>query len=254
MGRTMPRTPRTPHASLAGAPRAAVALLGLGALAYSTWLLEIFLRTGLDPVRSYVSELAATDQPYGTLFRTTDLVAGLLLLAGSCWALWALWRSERRPWAVAGWAGLALFGASTAADSRLPLSCPATVDAACAAREAAGLVPLTHTAHATSSTLAMAGALIGMVALTVAALRHRDRPLLARYGPALVVVALVATGWTLGAIAAFEAGDGTWGLGAAQRVQLLCVAVWTGVLALAEWRAAAPAPASAERPRAGATR
>ncbi|WOX24723.1 DUF998 domain-containing protein [Streptomyces solicathayae] len=240
----MSRTPRI------GAPRAAVTLLLLGALAYSAWLTEVFVRTGLDPVRTYVSELAATDQPYGTLFRTTDLVAGLLLLAGSCWALL---RTERRLWAVVGWAGLALFGASTVADSRLPLSCTPTADAACAAREAAGLVPLTHTAHATSSALAMVGALVGMVALTVAARRYRDRPPLARTGAVLVVVGLAATGWTLGAIAAFEAGNGTWGLGAAQRVQLLCVVAWIVVLAVAERRAAAPA-APAERPRAGAAR
>lgn len=227
MGRTMPHTPRP------GAPRTAAVLLLLGALAYSAWVLEVVVLTGLDPVRTYVSELAAADQPYGSLFRATDLVSGLLLLAGSCWALL---RSERRPWAVTGWAGLALFGAATAADSRLPLSCPPTVDAACAAREAAGLVPFTHTAHAVSSSLAMVGALVGMTALTVAARRYRDRPLLARTGPALVVVALAATGWTLAAIAAMEAGNGSWALGVGQRLQLLCVAICVAALAAAELR------------------
>ncbi|KOX50674.1 DUF998 domain-containing protein, partial [Streptomyces sp. NRRL F-6492] len=63
--------------------RTAAALLALGALAYTAWVLEVLVRTGLDPVRTYVSELAAADQPLGGLFRATDLTAGLLVLAGA---------------------------------------------------------------------------------------------------------------------------------------------------------------------------
>ncbi|MFF2307684.1 DUF998 domain-containing protein [Streptomyces sp. NPDC058128] len=262
--------------------RASAALLALGALAYTAWVLEAVLRTGLDPVRTYVSELAASDQPFGTFFRATDLVSGALVLAGAVlgWAgTWRRgtrgighretrgsghrWASEagpagepwavrphaseaagpyspdggpvrrrvREPWSVLGWGALALFGAATVADSRLPLSCAATTDPACAAREAAGLVPATHTAHAVSSGLAMTGALLALVALTVAARRYgRGRPL-ARTGPVVVALELAATVWTLAAVAAFEAGKGTWALGAGQRLQVLLVAVWLAVLA-----------------------
>ncbi|OKJ50212.1 hypothetical protein AMK27_34520 [Streptomyces sp. CB02009] len=262
--------------------RASAALLALGALAYTAWVLEAVLRTGLDPVRTYVSELAASDQPFGTFFRATDLVSGALVLAGAVlgwagtwrrgtrgighretrgsghrWASeagpagesWAvrrpaseaagpgtldagpLRRRVREPWSVLGWGALALFGAATVADSRLPLSCAATTDPACAAREAAGLVPATHTAHAVSSGLAMTGALLALVALTVAARRYgRGRPL-ARTGPVVVALELAATVWTLAAVAAFEAGKGTWALGAGQRLQVLLVAVWLAVLA-----------------------
>lgn len=63
--------------------RASAALLALGALAYTAWVLEVLVRTGLDPVRTYVSELAAADQPLGAFFRTTDLVSGALVLAGA---------------------------------------------------------------------------------------------------------------------------------------------------------------------------
>ncbi|MGW6459623.1 DUF998 domain-containing protein [Streptomyces sp. NPDC055078] len=204
-------------------------LIALGALAYTAWLLEVVVSTGLDPVRTYVSELAAVDQPLGGLFRATDLAAGLLVLAGG---LWALARTPRRPWALIGWGGITLFGAATAVDSRLPLSCAPTADPECAARETAGLVPATHTAHAVSSSTAMAGAVVGIVALTVAARRYGWWPLLARTGPAIVVLELAATGWTLSAVAAFEAGRGTWSLGAGQRLQVLFVAVWLGLLAL----------------------
>lgn len=210
--------------------RPAVVLLALGALAYTAWVLEVVVHTGLDPIQTYVSELAAADQPLGGFFRATDLTAGALVFAGSAGALW---RCDRRPWPVAGWAGLVLFGAATVADSRLPLSCAPTVDPGCAARETAGLVPATHTAHAVSSSVAMAGALVGVVALTVAARRYGRWAPPARFGPVLVVLELAVTVWTLTAIAAFEAGRGTWSLGAGQRLQVLFVAVWLGVLAYA---------------------
>ncbi|MDI3424212.1 DUF998 domain-containing protein [Streptomyces luteolus] len=209
--------------------RIVAALLALGAVAYTAWVLEAVLATGLDPIRTYVSELAAESQPLGGLFRATDLATGLLVCAGAALALVRL-----RPnswWFRVGWAGLLLFGAATAADSRLPLSCAPTADPDCAAREAAGLVPATHTAHAISSSLAVAGALVGMVVLTAAARRHRVWQALARIGPWLVGLELAVTVWTLSAIAAFESGHGTWLLGLGQRAQVLLIAGWLALLA-----------------------
>jgi hypothetical protein len=208
-------------------------LIGLGAAAYTAWVLEVVLSTGLNPIETYVSELAAQDQPLGGLFRATDFTAGLLAFTGALLALVRLARhpESRRPWAVTGWTGITLFGAATAADAWLPLSCRPTVDPVCAARETAGLVPATHQAHAVSSSLAMTGALAGVVALTVAARRYGWFAPLARYGPVLVVLELLATVWTLTAISLFTAGHGTWALGAGQRLQVLLVAVWLGVLA-----------------------
>ncbi|MEV7508940.1 DUF998 domain-containing protein [Streptomyces sp. NPDC089922] len=217
-------------------PRAAwpVALLiGLSGAAYTAWVLEVVVSTGLNPIETYVSELAAQDQPLGGLFRATDFAAGLLAFAGGLFALTRLlkYTESRRPWAVVGWAGVTLFGAATAADAWLPLSCTPTADPECAARETAGLVPATHQAHAVSSSLAMTGALVGLVALTVAARRYGWFAPLARFGPALVVLELLATAWTLTAIAMFTAGHGTWALGAGQRLQVLLVAIWLGLLA-----------------------
>ncbi|MFI1468854.1 DUF998 domain-containing protein [Streptomyces wuyuanensis] len=222
-----------------GTSRTVALLIALGALLYTAWVLELLLATGLDPVRAYVSELSAADQPFGGLFRATDLAAGLLVLAG---AAAALPMPPRRPWSLAGWTALALFGLATAVDSRLPLSCAPTDDPECAALETAGLVPATHTAHAVSSSLAIAGALTGMVALTVAARRYRRWPLLGRAGPVLVVLELAATAWTLTAVAAFEAGRGIWWLGAGQRLQVLIVAGWLAVLALSVAREGASRP------------
>ncbi|RKT04407.1 uncharacterized protein DUF998 [Streptomyces sp. 3211.6] len=224
------------HRGSAPGTGSVVGLIGLGAAAYTAWVLEVVLSTGLNPIETYVSELAAQDQPLGGLFRATDFTAGLLVLLGGLLALVRLLRpaqdpAARRPWTVAGWAGVTLFGAATAADAWLPLSCRPTADPECAARETAGLVPATHQAHAISSSLAMTGALVGTVALTVAARRYGRLAPLARYGPALVVLELLATAWTLTAISLFTAGHGTWALGAGQRLQVLLVALWLGLLA-----------------------
>ncbi|MFM9367524.1 DUF998 domain-containing protein [Streptomyces sp. Da 82-17] len=210
--------------------RIAAALLGLGAVAYTAWVLEAVLATGLDPIRTYVSELAAESQELGGLFRATDLTAGLLVCAGAAWALARL--GPHTLWFRVGWAGLLLFGAATAVDSRLPLSCTPTADPECAARETDGLVPATHTAHAISSSLAVTGALIGLVVLTAAARRdpHRRRSALARFGPWLVALELAVTVWTLSAVAAFQSGHGTWLLGLAQRAQVLLIAAWLALL------------------------
>ncbi|MFD3541811.1 DUF998 domain-containing protein [Streptomyces sp. NPDC058662] len=223
----------SPHGLTARTARPVAVLIGLGALAYTAWVLEVVLSTGLDPVQTYVSELAAQDQPLGGLFRATDFTAGLLAFAGGLLALLRLARcaESRRPWAVVGWCGVTLFGAATAADAWLPLSCTPTADPECAARETAGLVPATHQAHAVSSGLAMTGAIVGIVALTVAARRYGWFTPLARFGPVLVVLQLLATVWTLCAIAMFTAGHGNWALGAGQRLQVLLVALWLGLLA-----------------------
>ena len=210
-------------------PTAAV-LLALGALTYTAWILEAVLATGLIPTRTYVSELAARNQPYGSLFRTADLVAGLLVWGGGLLAVLRLPLPGR--WASAGWAGLVLFGTATAVDSRLPLSCAPTADPACAAQERAGLLPVAHFAHSVSSTVALCGILVAMVALTLTARRYAPGAPLARSGPALVALELAATAWTLTAIAALEAGHGGWGLGVTQRLQVGVIAVWLTVLAV----------------------
>ncbi|MEV0371584.1 DUF998 domain-containing protein [Streptomyces sp. NPDC050636] len=242
----------TPPRTVRSRRRAAAVPLLLGATAYTAWVLEVVVSTGLNPVQAYVSELAAADQPLGGVFRATDLVAGLLVLAGALTALLTLERrSCRRPWTTAGWGALALFGAATAVDSRLPLSCAPTSDPACAARETAGLVPATHTAHAISSSLAMVGALAALVLLTFAARRYDRWPLLGRFGPPLVLAEFAATFWTLASVAAFTTGKGTWALGAGQRLQVLLVALYVALLAWCVAREPEPREPEAGNPEAG---
>ncbi|MFI2206116.1 DUF998 domain-containing protein [Streptomyces sp. NPDC020192] len=48
----------------------------IGALAYSSFVLEAFFHTGISPLRCYVSELSVADRPYAFLFRAGDITAG----------------------------------------------------------------------------------------------------------------------------------------------------------------------------------
>lgn len=188
-----------------GAELVAIVALVVAAVAYSSWVLAGWLNPPLNSVDAYASELAATDQPWSGLFRSGDVVAGAAaVLAG-------LIVARRRPWL--GWACVTAFGVFTAMDSGLfPMTCAPSVDAACAAAEAAGTVPLRHQIHTFSSSLAAAAALLGLVVAawtwhTVAAW-------------ALCELMIVATVGTIAAVAA----DRFVGLG--QRFQLLVVAAW----------------------------
>ncbi|MFJ2258553.1 DUF998 domain-containing protein [Streptomyces sp. NPDC087844] len=212
-------------------PAAAATLLALAALTYSAWTMEALLPTSLPPAHTYVSELAATDQPYTTLFRTADLLAGTLVCAAA-----ATLSARRTP--PTARAALFLFGAATAVDSRLPLSCTPTTDPNCAARETAALVPWTHSAHTVSSTVALCGILVAMVTLT-----RTTRTAPSYAGPTLVVLELAATAWTLVAIAALESGHDGWGVGIAQRLQVGVIAIWLGALAVSLLHAPEPAAA-----------
>jgi hypothetical protein len=66
-----------------GARLLAVTLVGLGIVAYSAWLLEFFLPTGLSPLHTPVRELMRAGRPYRDVFRIAGVVSGsAFLLAG----------------------------------------------------------------------------------------------------------------------------------------------------------------------------
>ncbi len=55
------------------------ALLISGAVLYSSWVLAFFLNSGEGPFEGFASQLAATDQRYGILYRSGDLLTGIVL-------------------------------------------------------------------------------------------------------------------------------------------------------------------------------
>ncbi len=204
-------------------------LLALGGLAYASWLLQGWVAPdGLDPVRTYASELSATDQAKSWFFRCADILAALLVGSAAALAL------RSRPHSRLGWWALGVFAVATLADAAFPLSCAPSADAACAARETARQVPLSHEIHLLTSVVAGAALAFAVVALSTWRLGR---------GRALITLSvLTGTGYLLGtALTLAEAGrayvDWPWpaALGAAQRGQLLCASAWLLVLA-ARWR------------------
>ncbi|MFD4295383.1 DUF998 domain-containing protein [Rhodococcus sp. NPDC058505] len=209
-----------------------VVLLAVGAVSYTSWLLELVLPTGLDPARAYTSELAALDQPYGFWFRTADLVTGAILLTA---ALLAAALLPRRPLTTTGWVALGVFGIATAADSRMPLHCSAHASARCAALEAAGVYDQARLLHASTSTVAATSAAVSVFAFILAAYRYGWPGWLRWTGIAIVVGYVAGLAWTLWAVRADGHGDEVWLLGYAQRLQLLAVSGWIAYAAAVAW-------------------
>lgn len=220
-------------------------LLLLGAGAYAVWRVSVWLRPDIDPVTSYVSELSARDQSWSLLFRASDAVAGqpiaaaaMLVLARGSWRLHP--RQVGWLWPL-GWAALAAFGVATVLVALTPMACAVTQDEGCAVLESEGELPLQHTSHTVTSTVANAALLIATLAL--AGLMARRRPLVAWVGWLLVTTIVIGTVRTLVEIAGQHiALSGPDLLGLAQRLTLSAAALFIAWVAL-------DLPAAAPRPR-----
>ncbi|WP_412542101.1 alpha/beta fold hydrolase [Longispora sp. K20-0274] len=195
-----------------GGPRlvAGWALVAAG-FTYTTWVLGLWVNPGVDARSGYVSSYAATDQPHRALFVFGDCATGVLVVL----AVLLVALSRVGVWntlATVGWLGLGLFGAGTVADSVLTLDCTPYTDATCALLERSGHVSLGHQLHATTSSLAVTGACVSLLAMALAWRR-----------PWIWVLAVLELLAVAASLAAMLAGD--W-MGAAQRVQVGILAVW----------------------------
>lgn len=126
-------------------------LLVLAAIFYCGVLTEALLGWPLDPMSTFLSELAARDQPTSELFRSLDVASALSALAGS-----ALLRhhvvGRGLPWLLTFW-GVIVLALATIADTALPLDCAVSF-AECALREQRGDVSAAHMLHTVTSTIA----------------------------------------------------------------------------------------------------
>jgi hypothetical protein len=156
---------------------------------YSAFLVTPLLGTRLDPARSYVSELAALDQPHDLVFRTVDAVVGLVVVAA---AVHLVRRPGARPVRWAGGA-LGLFGVATLLDVAAPMTCAPSADAVCAATEASRST-LAFGVHEVTSVAANGAAILAVVLLAVARSRGRtaSQPASPLEGAMLVGLPLVA--------------------------------------------------------------
>lgn len=160
----------------------------LAGVVYSAFLATPLLGTRLDPARSYVSELAALDQPRAGVFRVVDAVVGLVVVIA------AVHVAPGARVAAVRWAGVALglFGVATLLDVAAPMTCAPSADAACAAAESSRSV-LAFGVHEVSSFVANLAAILAVVLLAVARSRGRsaDQPASPFEGALLVGLPLV---------------------------------------------------------------
>ncbi|MGF6881577.1 putative membrane protein [Nocardia sp. GAS34] len=196
--------------------------IGLAGICYSSWLLEFVLPIRVNPVRTFLSELDARGRPYAWVFSAADTVTGVLALVAGVAGLYAF---SRRRLSTAGWAALAVFGASTIADARLPLR-TCRPDPCTPSHN--GLFPQLHQIHALTSTVAVTAVFVAMIAFSAAAFRYRRWPILRHSGLWILIGGSAVTSWML--IADNLAGN--YALGIAQRIQIGAISLWLVALAV----------------------
>ena len=181
-------------------------------------MLEWFLPGGVDPLRSYASELAAVAEPHGTLFARADTASGTLRVALGA----LLWLWSRRGRLIP--AGLVLWGGATVADSffRMPMVTTVGPGASAALTEAEKSAVLVHSLC--SSTAAVGMALVGAGLWLLA----RDRAGRMLAGVFLALLAMVAVTSGL-----HEVGGPNLWLGLWQRLSLSVAAVVIVTVAVA---------------------
>ncbi|MFB6534774.1 DUF998 domain-containing protein [Streptomyces noursei] len=205
-----------PTTRYAGREATAAFLFAVAALLYNWWLLEFRLRTGLDPRHSYVSELYAADQPLRHLFGGLESGCALVVITGALLARSTPAGHGR--WARTGWLALVGLGLSSLADVVLPMACAPSVERGC--------VPV-HPWHTATSAFAHFFLFASMATLSrAAAVQRPPMPLVRRWGPRVLAVAMPAAILTVGPLI----GHPGWH-GIPQRVHLVLVGVWFALLA-----------------------
>lgn len=202
------------------------------AVCYLTWVLDEAVNPGLDPLRSYVSEYAADDQPGAWFFRIGDVLTGTL--AGAAAVMFVKDAAAERATDITvkvAWWSVVVFGVATLLDAGpFTLTCAPSVDGACRAAEQAGTLPVPDQVHSVASVLSAAAVLVAAFGFAVTS----RSPLM--WG--LAAVLALSTAATL--IAVLGSGD----VGVVQRIQLLLTSVWLTALGW-RWRTSLSSPASA---------
>lgn len=133
-------------------------LLASAVAAYSAWVLELVVPTGLSVLRSPVDEFAAQDQPYGELFRTLEVIAGAAFIV----AVPPLNRLAPTHWmSRLSVIAVGLFGVALIVHAVLPLDCARSVNELCVGTSPA------HHAHVVLTELLTGIYLVGAASLIV---------------------------------------------------------------------------------------
>ncbi|WP_370288764.1 DUF998 domain-containing protein [Nocardioides sp.] len=202
----------------------AVVLLVVGGLAYTNWVLQFVLPVRADVSTSFISELSATGQPFADLFRSADLLGGVLLAAGGAAAWWSA-RVHRAVWTAVIALGLAVVWESAA-----PLRAAMTFGESVSTGGAASWFARATDMHGIAS-LADTLSFLALLALGLRAMHRtqvpaRVRGALAGVGVLAAVLGVAQMGQT---VLFLVAGD-TDALGVVQRTQITLIGLWVAAV------------------------
>jgi len=208
----------------------AVAGAAAGAVLYSNWLLEIVFTRRLPNPHEWISELAALDQPYGEWFRCGDRAAAIICLIAAAAALVGA-RGGR--WSRIGWWLVGVFAVATALDSTVcNMVCAPSSNAACAAREASGAVPIGHQLHLFTSSIAVVASILSMIFFVVADSVESTPASVRRVGRYMLAAVMTTQIWT-GIEFAIDKGNASSGqVGLAEQTELIATTGWLIYVAL----------------------
>ena len=210
--------------------RVAVAGAAAGAVLYSNWLLEIVFTRRLPNPHEWISELAALDQPHGEWFRCGDRATAIICLIAAAAALVGA-RGSR--WSRIGWWLVGVFAVATALDSTVcNMVCAPSSNAACAAREASGAVPIGHQLHLFTSSIAVVASILSMIFFVVADSVEPTPASVRRVGRYMLAAVMTAQIWT-GIEFAIDKGNASSGhVGLAEQAELIATTGWLIYVAL----------------------
>ena len=208
----------------------AVAGAAAGAVLYSNWLLEIVFTRRLPNPHEWISELAALDQPHGEWFRCGDRATAIICLIAAAAALVGA-RGSR--WSRIGWWLVGVFAVATALDSTVcNMVCAPSSNAACAAREASGAVPIGHQLHLFTSSIAVVASILSMIFFVVADSVEPTPASVRRVGRYMLAAVMTAQIWT-GIEFAIDKGNASSGqVGLAEQAELIATTGWLIYVAL----------------------
>ncbi|MGW5521473.1 DUF998 domain-containing protein [Gordonia sp. NPDC003950] len=189
-------------------------LIAAAGICYSSWVLEFFWATPLDPLRSFLSELDAAHRPHRSVYVAGDIITSICALLAAA-VLWIPRPAVTGGYGRGGVVALAVFGVATITDALSPIECIPNVDPNCPS-EPSGLLPQLHHVHAMTSTVAVFAIFAAMILAVTSAWREGNWPVLRVWGLAVLVTISVATVWMLAA----DNAHGDYRLGLAQRIQV----------------------------------
>ncbi|MDO5724510.1 MAG: DUF998 domain-containing protein [Flaviflexus sp.] len=207
----------------------AAGLLTCGGLIYASALWEALAGYPINPAISFLSELAARDQPDGWIFRVTDAVSGTLIVLGTLLLMLGRPRWGRLRWILT--CALTLTGIGTVLDAASPMDCAESVPQ-CHERVTEGSVSIFHHLHIATSTVAATGIVIAALSY-LAILAHR-RDLVSRLEAATAAAAsILLLSLSVQGLLGLVGSPHGW----AQRLQVLATAMFIMSIAwqLARW-------------------